>query len=333
MSFGVSDAGSGFEYSSRGLNGFFARRSSLVSPSHYLLLREILRFNREAPKLFARPDLAQLTLGKVMAEGRYADVFIHRYLFPMAAAVWSMPPSAIYTFPAMTLLTFFRNHGMLGINTHPQWKVLVGGSKAYLPPLTAPFRDRIFTGVEIRTVTRGAEEVTLYFTDRPDAKFDEVVFACHGNQILQLLESPTPAERNILLNFQTSRNETVLHTDSMLLPLRPAARASWNYALHPDPSHPATLTYHMNRLQSLRTPVDYCVTLNDEGGINPNKVIRRMVYHHPIYTSEAVRAQSRWQEISGHNRTHFCGAYWHYGFHEDGLNSALRVARALGAVN
>jgi predicted NAD/FAD-binding protein len=160
--------------------------------------------------------------------------------------------------------------------------------------------------------------------------FDHVVFACHGNQILPMLETPNDAERDILGCFATSRNEVCLHTDSALLPRRPQARASWNYHLSPEPGAGATVTYHMNRLQSLDVPEDYCVTLNANGAIDSAKVLRRMVYYHPLYTREAIRAQARWSEISGANRTHFCGAYWRYGFHEDGLNSALRVARSLG---
>ena len=330
MSFGVSDPNTGFQYSSRGLAGFFAQRANLFRPEHYLLLKEILRFNREAPGILTRPDLDGISMGEVMEEGRYAKVFQTHYLFPMAAAVWSMPPGSIANFPALTLLRFFDNHGMLGINTHPKWKVIAGGSRNYLKPLTAPFRDRITTGVEVSTVSRDETGVVLHFADRPAATFDEVVFACHGNQILPLLESPTPRERDILGHFRTSRNEACLHTDATLLPSREAAQAAWNYSLHPDPAQPATLTYNMNRLQSLQSATSFCVTLNDGGRIHPSAVIRRMVYHHPIYTADAVRAQTRWHEISGCNRTHFCGAYWFYGFHEDGLNSALRVARALG---
>ena len=166
--------------------------------------------------------------------------------------------------------------------------------------------------------------------DRPAESFDQVVFACHGNQILPLLEAPSDTEREVLGRFATSRNEVCLHTDSSWLPKRPRARASWNYNLNAEPGAGATVTYHMNRLQSLAVPEDYCVTLNAGGGIDPAKLLRRIVYHHPLYTSGAIQAQSRWAEVSGRNRTHFCGAYWFYGFHEDGLNSALRVARALG---
>ena len=329
MSFAVMSQSSGYEYSSRGLNGFFARRSELFGRQQYRLLLEILRFNREAPKLLENPTLAALTLGDLIEQGRYSSLFTERYLYPMASAVWSMSVDAIRNFPAMTLVRFFQNHGMLGINTHPQWKVVRGGSMNYIAPLTAPYRDRIFLGIAIQHIARDQTGVTLRFVNRPAMRFDEVVFSCHGNQILPLLEAPSDREREILGRFTTSRNEVCLHTDARWLPRRPQARASWNYALSEEPGA-ATVTYHMNRLQSLTTPEDYCVTLNANGDIDSGKVLRRMVYHHPVYESAAVRAQERWHEISGRNRTHFCGAYWFYGFHEDGLNSALRVARSLG---
>jgi len=330
MSFAVACRRSGFEYSSRGLNGFFAQRANLFRPKHYRLLAEILRFNREAPKLLADPAAEGLTLGEVLERLRFPSVFRERYLYPMAAAVWSMSTAAIEQFPARALLRFFENHGMLGIDTHPQWKVLRGGSNQYLAPLAAPFRERAHTGVPIQSVARDEAGVTLRFADRPAMTFDQVVFACHGNQILPLLEAPTALEREILGCFSTSRNEVCLHTDEALLPRRARARASWNYSLSADPSAPATLTYHMNRLQSLETREEYCVTLNESGAIAPEKVLKRLVYHHPLYDRAAIGAQARWGEISGQRRTHFCGAYWFYGFHEDGLNSGLRVARALG---
>jgi len=330
MSFGVACRQTGFEYSSRGLDGFFAQRGNILRPAQYRLLREIVRFNREAPKLLEDPSAETLTLGDVVDQGRYSPLFTERYLYPMASAVWSMSTEAIRSFPALTLLRFFDNHGMLGINTHPKWKVIRGGSHNYIGPITAPFRDRIFTQADLRSVVRRESEVTLRFHDRPAMSFDHVVFACHGNQVLPLLESPSDAERDVLGRFQTSRNEVCLHTDSSLLPSRRQARASWNYHLHQDGGEGTTLTYHMNRLQSLDVPEQYCVTLNDHGAIDPSKVVRRIVYCHPLYTHEAIRAQARWKEVSGVNRTHYCGAYWFYGFHEDGLNSALRVARTLG---
>ena len=330
MSFAVACQRSGFEYSSRGLNGFFAQRTNLARVDHYRLLREILRFNREVPRLLDDPAAAGMTLADVIEQGRYRPVFTERYLYPMACAVWSMSPQAIRTFPALTLLRFFDNHGMLGINTHPKWRVIRGGSQSYIPPITAPYKDRIYTGANIHAVVRDEVGVTLRFQDQPTMAFDQVVFCCHGNQVLPLLESPSDAEREILGRFATSRNEVCLHTDASLLPTRAQARASWNYNLSSEVGTNATVTYHMNRLQSLDAREDYCVTLNANHSIDPAKVLRRIQYHHPLYTSAAVHSQARWSEISGINRTHFCGAYWFYGFHEDGLNSALRVARALG---
>ncbi|HEY1253756.1 MAG TPA: FAD-dependent oxidoreductase [Terracidiphilus sp.] len=329
MSFSVSNRQTGFEYSSRGINGFFAQRCNLMRPEHYLLLAEILRFNRTAPKLLDLPGAESATVGDVIDDGRYHEVFTDCYLLPMASAVWSMSLDSIRYFPALTLLRFFHNHGMLGINTHPKWKVIRGGSHTYIPLLTAPFKEQIFLDARIQTVSRQENGVTLNFEDRPAIAFDQVVFACHGDQILPLLEQPTGAERDVLGNFKTSRNVASLHTDSSLLPKHSAARASWNYNLGLTGTNAVTLTYHMNRLQSLKTEKDYCVTLNGEDAIDGAKVLRKIVYHHPLYTQEAVRAQRRWSEISGRKRTHYCGAYWFYGFHEDGLNSALRVARAL----
>lgn len=329
MSFAVHCRATGFEYSSRGARGFFADRRNILRASHWRMLSEIGRFNREAPRLLVEPDV-ELTVGQFVERQRYSTDFVERYLYPMSAAVWSMTPEAVKQFPAVTLIRFFQNHGMLGINTHPQWKVLRGGSQSYLGPLTAPFRERIATGVGIQSVARCDGRVVLRFADRPAAEFDHVVFACHGDQVLPLLADPTEREREIFSTFTTSRNEVVLHTDQRLLPARRPARASWNYRLGEGKS--VAVTYHMNRLQSLHAAEDYCVTLNSSAEIDSSKVIRRMVYHHPLFTGAAIRAQGAWASVSGVRGTHYCGAYWFYGFHEDGVNSALRVAASLGVV-
>jgi uncharacterized protein len=328
MSFGVSTPDGDFEYSSRGLGGFFAQRRNLASLRHHQLLLDIIRFNRAAPAVLDDPTRRQWTLGDFLEHGRYSAVFEERYLIPMAGAIWSMSPTAMRGFPVVTLVRFMHHHGMLGLTTHPQWRVIRGGSHTYLAPLTAPFRDRILTGVTITSVSRSADGVTLRCAGRADEHFDEVVFACHGDQILPLLERPTDSEREILSSFQTTRNEVCLHTDTSLLPRRESARASWNYRL--GDRHAVAVTYHMNRLQSLTTPEDYCVTLNGGDAIDPATVLRRLTYAHPLYTHAAIRAQERWSEISGRHHTHFCGAYWFYGFHEDGVRSGRRVADALG---
>jgi len=328
MSFAVTERDGAFEYSSRGLGGFFAQKSNCFSPSHYKLLREILRFNRQAPRVLTLPDAEGMTLGQFLDAGRYSPVFVDRYLIPMAGAVWSMAPEVMPMFPVLTLVRFMQNHGMLGINTHPRWKVIRGGSHSYIAPLTAPFRERIVKNAIIQSVVRSDRGVTLQLQDRPAQSFDEVLFACHGDQILPLLAQPTGVEREVLSCFTSTRNETCLHTDVALLPKRPAARASWNYLL--GDSGKVTVTYHMNRLQSLQTAEQYCVTLNATEAVAPGRELRRMVYDHPLYTRAAIRAQERWPEVSGKNHTHFCGAYWFWGFHEDGVRSGIRVAEALG---
>ncbi len=330
MSFAVSCRWTGLEYSSRGANGFFAQRRNLVTPSHLFLLREIVRFNREAPALLGAPDAARQTLGEFLEARRFGETFTNRYLFPMASAIWSASLDAIRSFPALTLIRFFDNHGLLSLHDQPTWKVVAGGSHTYIPKLTAPLSEGIRERAEIHRVRRSEREVTVDFRDRPSMVFDDVVFACHGDQVLPLLADPSEREREVLSNFTTTTNAAWLHTDASVLPVGQRARASWNYLLAADATAPPMVTYDLNRLQGLRTPEQYCVTLNPDGQIDERRVLRRFVYRHPLFTREAIGAQERWLEISGVNRTHYCGAYWSHGFHEDGLNSALRVAGALG---
>ena len=327
MSFGVSSRATGFEYSSRGLRGFFG--GNLVRLCQYKLFAEILRFNRESRKLLHDPSNVDIRLGEYLRAHGFAGDFARYYLNPMAASVWSTSLQEMEDFPALTLIRFFENHGFLGLTTQAQWYVVKGGSSAYIAPLTEPYKRRIHLGSKIEAVTRASIGVQIAFEDRSRQQFDEVVFACHAPQTLQLLRDATPLERSILGNFRTSRNQTVLHTDSRMLPVRPSARASWNYHLG-SPSQSATLTYYMNRLQNLPTRENYCVTLNSTVLLDRSQILRELEYFHPLYTLDAVRAQARWPEISGRNHTHFCGAYWFYGFHEDGLNSAIRVAEKLG---
>jgi predicted NAD/FAD-binding protein len=329
MSFGVSCRKTGFEYSSRGLSGLFAQKSNWLRLGHYRFLTEILRFNREAQRILEDPAGGTMTLGEWIRANDFSPRFSRYYLYPMAAAVWSTSMEEVEDFPAVTLVRFFANHGFLGVNTHPKWYVLEGGSSSYIPPLTAPYQTRIRQGVQINSVARSNQGARLEYADGTSEHFDEVVFACHASQALELLSDATPQEMSVLEKFTTSRNDTVLHTDGRLLPDRPGARASWNYHVGAK-SKSVTLTYHMNRLQNLAAPEPYCVTLNPAHQIVPQQVLQSMVYGHPRMNLEAIRAQSRWREISGRNHTHFCGAYWFYGFHEDGFNSALRVAETLG---
>jgi len=333
MSFAVSCRRTGLEYSSRGASGFFAQRRNLVSARHLRLLREIVRFNAEASGLVLQPETADdagVTLGQFLDARGFSDAFIRHYLFPMASAIWSSSLDSIDGFPARSILGFLANHGLLTLTGQPVWKVLAGGSHTYVPAMAASISGAIHTGVTITGIRREEEGVTLAFRDRPALRFDEVVIACHGDQVLPLLADPTDRERDVFAAFTTTTNEAWLHTDASVLPTRSAARASWNYLLAADGEAAPTVTYDLNRLQGLTTHEQYCVTLNPRMPIDPGRVLRKIVYAHPLYTRDAVRAQQRWAEVSGVQRTHFCGAYWFNGFHEDGLNSALRVARALG---
>jgi predicted NAD/FAD-binding protein len=328
MSFSVSDREAGFEYSSRGLSGFFADRTNLARAAHYRLLAEILRFHRRARRLIDDGDsTGELPLEAWLAQERFTPEFRRRFLYPMVSAIWSTSLSEITAFPARMLARFFHNHGLLQVTGNPPWRVVRGGSSSYIAPLTAPYRDRVITGAAVQTVSRSDAGVAIRLADGT-LPVDQVVFACHGDQVLPLLERPTPAEARVFSAFRTSRNETWLHTDTRLLPRRRAARASWNYHLGPDEGA-VTLTYDMNRLQSLGAARQYCVTLHPEGLVAPETVVRRMVYHHPLYTRDALRAQAQWREVSGHHHTHYCGAYWLNGFHEDGVRSALRVAESV----
>ena len=290
MSFAVSCTETGFEYSSRGLRGFFAQKANVLRPFSYQLLQEIIRFNRTAPRVLNQPENPEVTLGDFLDEHKFRGIFLDYYLYPMASAIWSAASTTIRSFPAQTLTRFFANHGMLGINTHPKWKTIRGGSQSYIEPLTAPYRGGIQIEAKVSSIARNPAGITLKFVNRPSQTFDQVVFACNCDRVLPLLEVPTDAERDVLSNFKTSRNEACLHTDSRLLPRCPEARASWNYNLHLKNGHAATVTYHMNRLQSLDTPEDYCVTLNANDSVGAAKVIRRMTYFHPLFTAQAIRA-------------------------------------------
>jgi predicted NAD/FAD-binding protein len=329
MSFSVTCPITGFEYSSRGASGFFAQPRNLLKFEHYLLLRDIMRFNRESLSVLEAVDGSAWTLGDYLDANRYGDAFVHRYLIPMTAAIWSASFDGLRQFPAQMLVRFMHNHGMLAIGDHPLWHVVRGGSHSYIPQLVAPVAE-VHLDVQLQSVSRDESHVTLTFAGRSPQRVDDIVFACHGDQVLSLLLDPTDAEREVFREFTTTANETWLHSDARFLPRTTRARASWNYRLGGDDAAPPSVTYHLNRLQGLRTATDYCVTLNPREPIAADTVIRRMQYRHPRFTLGAVRAQRRWNEVSGVRRTHYCGAYWRYGFHEDGLVSAIRVAEALG---
>lgn len=334
MSFSVRCEKTGLEYNGTSLNALFAQRRNLLRPSFYRMIRDILRFNREAVELLARSDDA-LTLGEYLEAHRYSAPFVTQYIIPMGAAIWSAKPGALRGFPARSFVRFFHNHGMLTVNQRPVWRVVTGGSKEYVRALTRPFRDGVHLRARVRSVRRAATHVAVS-VEQPDGRHqlraDHVIMATHSDQALALLADPTPREREILGAMAYQENEAVLHTDRALLPRRRLAWASWNYHLLDRPQERVAVTYHMNTLQRLTAPREFCVTLNHSDAVAPITILRRIVYHHPVYTPASMAAQRRHREISGLSRTHYCGAYWGFGFHEDGVNSALEVCRAFQAV-
>jgi predicted NAD/FAD-binding protein len=271
-----------------------------------------------------------LTLGDYLHNRGYSGMFIEKFLIPMGAAVWSANPDQFLTFPAAAFVQFFTNHGMLNVFDQPTWRVVKGGSRQYVAPLIRPFRDRIRLSTPVERVQRHGDRVVVTPRGNEPEAFDHVILACHSDQALALLADPSDVERELLGAIPYQRNDTVLHTDSRLLPSIPKARASWNCLLPHKQQDSVVLTYWMNLLQDIKAPVDFCVTLNSPEAINPASVIRRLIYHHPVFSTAAFEAQKRRDEISGVNRTSYCGAYWSWGFHEDGVKSALAVCRQFG---
>ena len=329
MSFAVDCQVSGLQYSATNLNTLFAQRKNLLSLPFWRMLWEIVRFNRASSELYGSRDMS-LTLDEYLRTSGYSQLFIDKFLLPMGAAVWSADPARFLKFPAAAFVQFFTNHGMLNIFDQPVWRVVRGGSRQYVEPLARPFRDRVRLSAAVEKVQRHADRVTVKSRGGEAEVFDHLIMACHSDQALAMLADPSDAERGLLGAIPYQKNDTVLHTDSRLLPGIPKARASWNCHLPRNQQGGVALTYWMNLLQSIQAPVDFCVTLNSPDAIAPEKVIRRLVYHHPVYSTAAFEAQKRRDEISGVNRTSYCGAYWGWGFHEDGVKSALAVCRQLG---
>lgn len=330
MSFSVSDGRGAFEYSSGLANGLFANRRHLVTPTFHRMVADLHRFQRAARELLEGNDEA-LSLREWLAQQRFSRAFIERLMVPQVSAVWSSDPRSLWSFPARFLAEFFDNHGMLGFRGRPRWRTIAGGSARYVEALAAPFAHRIRLRSPVSAIERREDHVLVTGRGAPTMRFDHVVLATHSDQALALLRDPSAREHEILRSIPYQSNEVVLHTDARLLPRRRRAWASWNYHLLQEPPTHATVTYHMNRLQSLAAEREFCVTLNHTAHIDPDRVLKRFDYAHPVYTTDGVQAQSRMVEISGARHTHFCGAYWGWGFHEDGVNSALRVAAAFGA--
>ena len=327
MSFSVKCERSGLEYNGTSFDTLFAQRRNALNPKFLRMLWDIYRFYRSAQGLLETGD--SRTLGAFLSEERYSQTFIDQHIVPMAAAVWSAPPSQMREFPLRYLLRFFHNHGFTKVNDRPQWYVIQGGSREYVKVLSKPFIDRIHLKSPVERIQRFDDRVELTVKGETLA-FDEVVIACHSDTALKLLSDPSKAEREVLGSIPYQRNDVVLHTDQSLMPKSKRAWASWNYRLPRKGQGDATVTYWMNRLQNLpETAPEFFVSLNQNDTIDPAHIVQTFVYDHPVYTDATLAAQARHGEVSGVNRTHYCGAYWYYGFHEDGVKSGLRVVNAL----
>jgi len=334
MSFSVRNKASGMEYNGHNLDTLFAQRRNLLSPRFYYFIIEILRFNRLSKK---ENSLVQSntnhqdtlgTLGEFLDHHGFSDYFATHYVLAMTAAIWSASINSCRDFPLQFFLRFLSNHGLLDIANRPQWYVIKGGSRSYIPKLTQSIQD-IRLNSAVSSVTRHSGHVDIT-SDNKTESFDEVIFACHSNQALALLKDPSTAESQVLGAMKYRNNDVVLHTDKSLLPKHKKTYASWNYCIDPQVDELPTLTYNMNILQDLKTEQDLCVTLNQTKRIDPIHILRRFTYSHPVFSLESIAAQSQRHTICGNNSTHFCGAYWYNGFHEDGVRSALDVCQRFG---
>jgi uncharacterized protein len=321
MSFSVHCERTGFEYNGTSLNSLFAQRRNLFKPSFYKMIAEIMRFNQASLELLAKGP--EIKLGDYLANNGYSQRFIDYYIIPMGSAIWSTEARQMLAFPARFFVRFFHHHGMLTLNNRPEWRVIKGGSARYAEALTASFKDRIRLNTPIAQVRRLKRSVRITPANGAEESFDWVIFACHSDQALGMLSDASDTEKEILGAIPYQENTVYLHTDVTMLPKRKLAWAAWNYHVTAAPTDRVAVTYNMNILQGLRSKSPILVTLNHTQHINPAHVIKRLTYHHPVYTTEGTNAQSRHQEISGVNRTAYCGAYWRNGFHEDGVVSAL----------
>jgi predicted NAD/FAD-binding protein len=330
MSFSVSDPEGKYEYAGSSPNALFATRRNLVRPRFHRMVRDLVRFNNDAKRLIKEGDVDdEISLRNFLDAGGYSQEFIEKLIVPQVSAVWSADPAQLYSFPARIVFEFFNNHGILEVRGRPQWRTIKGGSAAYVAKLRAATSADFHTGTAVEAVRRGENGIAIKLSDGAEAIFDEVVFATHSDQALALLVDATDDEQEILGAIPYQQNDVVLHTDESLLPRRQAVRASWNYHLLEQPRDRTTVTYWMNNLQPIAGDQNYMVTLNLTDQIDCDSVIKHQEFSHPVFTREGLGAQRRHNVISGVNHTHFCGAYWRWGFHEDGAWSGLRVARTI----
>ena len=329
MSFSVKCETTGLEYNGTSINGLFAQRLNLLKPSFLLMVKDILRFNRDA-KIFLNDSVEEITFGEFLKRGGYSNSLKNNYALPMASAIWSAKSKVIENANFRFFAQFFDNHGMLNVNDRPQWRVIKGGSKQYTLKLIEPITNKIRINSPVDKIIRKNKGIEVVYNKQQKELYDRVIIATHSDQALKMIENPSNAEIEILSSIPYQTNVAHLHWDCSVLPKQKNAWASWNYFKPNKLKDETTVTYYMNMLQSLNIPRNICVSLNMEEHINPKKIYKKIIYQHPVFTSEAILAQKRHKEIDGVNKIHFCGAYWGYGFHEDGINSALSVCKAFG---
>jgi predicted NAD/FAD-binding protein len=326
MSFSFTSEKMGLEYCGSSINALFSDRRNLIKPAFYKMVKDISRFNKNA-KAHVQNQSADVSVADFIAQHNYRDWFTNAYFIPMTAAIWSTKPGEIMQSPVNFILNFFANHGLLDVVNRPQWYIIAGGSRNYIPALMQDFSGNIHLNTRVTNVRRQGGHIVVH-ADGAEIQFDAVVMAVHSDQALALLEQPTPDEAAILGAIPYQENEAILHHDRTLLPKNPRAWASWNYSERNTDL--TTLTYYMNKLQNITAPVDFCVSLNQTELIAPEKILKRLRYAHPCFTTAAIAAQQRQDEINGADKIYYCGAYWKYGFHEDGVSSAMDVCRRLG---
>ena len=323
MTFSVQSKSAGLEYNGASLNALFAQRRNLLRPSFYRMIRDILRFNEAALQAVGNVSESQ-TLGEYLLDNAYGREFTQHYLVPMSAAIWSAEPGTVLEMPVAFLIRFFANHGLLQLRDRPVWRVIEGGSREYVSRLVSGHRDQIRLKSAVRSVRRIGEYIEIHSDSGGRELFDAVFLACHSDQALALLKDPTRDELAVLGAIRYQPNEAILHTDASVMPVSRRAWAAWNYHLPSDASRHVAVTYNMNILQGLKTKNQYCVTLNADQEINPDTIIKRVQYDHPMYSLDAVAAQQRQRDLNS-DRTFYCGAYWGSGFHEDGVVSAINA--------
>ena len=329
MSFSLQCERTGLEFSPSSLNSLFIQRKNLLRPSFYRMVFDIFKFRRESEELLKSDDYT-LTLENFLTAKKFSRLFIEHFIIPMGEAIWSADPVKFNEFPALYFAQFFKNHGFLNVRNQPQWLVIKGGSQQYVAPLTRSYRQSIRLNCPVKSIRRHSDYVSVQAPNSQTDRFDQVVIATHSDQALAMLQDPTDRENEILGAIPYQDNHAILHSDESVLPNKKAAWASWNYHIPKAELGRVALTYDMNILQSLGSPVEYCVSLNLPNTVDPAQKIREMHYHHPVYNPKSLAARKRHEEINGVNRTYFCGAYWGYGFHEDGVNSALAVVQHFG---